>query len=379
VKVKIKEIGKVITGRTPPTQENSYWNSNDVPFVKPDDFKNDVATLDKYNTFISFDGLRKANKIPPHSVLVTCIGTIGKVVVTNRELATNQQINAIVPNDKIDARYLMYQILEKRAYLNHIANAPVVPIINKTNFENIEINLPSLSKQKEIAQTLDKVSELIELRKASIEKLDKLAQSIFIDMFGDPVENPKKLKEEKLGNLGNWKSGGTPSRTNKEYFKGEINWFTAGELNTLYVDNSIEKITDIAVKESSAKLFKKNTLLIGMYDTAAFKMSILKKDSTSNQAITNIEHEKNKVDVLWLFYALQLKKGVYLNSRRGVRQQNLSLTKIKNFTIILPDIKEQKKFVQTIEKIEAQKSLYEAELTKLKAAFDALMAQSFEG
>lgn len=304
---------------------------------------------------------------------------VGEVLYYKGKLEAYQR-TYVLHDIQAEVKYLFYFLKtywKRHTLKNEVGSA--TNYIKLGHIQKFELPFPSLTKQKEIAQTLDKASELIELRKATIQKLDELAQSTFIDMFGDPVENPKKLKEEKLENLGKWKSGGTPSRSNAEYFKGDINWFTAGELNTLYVDNSIEKITDIAVKESSAKLFKKNTLLIGMYDTAAFKMSILKKDSTSNQAITNIEHYENKVEVLWLFYALQLKKDVYLNSRRGVRQQNLSLTKIKNFTIILPDIKEQKIFAQTIEKIEAQKSLYESELTGLQATFDALLSQSFEG
>lgn len=301
-----------------------------------------------------------------------------EVYLTNNFMSTLRVANEYFYHQYIF--YAMYFLYKKRVVLNfQNQTTGIINLKLDRYLSTIKIKQVDLAKQIEIAKALHKAQELIELRKFSIEKLDELSKAIFIDMFGDPVKNPKKLKEEKLENLGNWKSGGTPSRSNAEYFKGDINWFTAGELNTLYVDNSIEKITDIAVKESSAKLFKKNTLLIGMYDTAAFKMSILKKDSASNQAITNIDHYENKVEVLWLFYALQLKKDVYLNSRRGVRQQNLSLTKIKNFTIILPDIKEQKKFSQTIEKIEFQKSLYEAELTGLQATFDALLSQSFEG
>ena len=166
--IKLKDIGKVVTGKTPSKRESSYWDSNDIPFVKPDDFKNDVSLVTKYNTYVSTDGSKKGNLIPKNSVLVTCIGTIGKVIINDREVTTNQQINSIIPNETIDVKYLMYQMLTKRKYLNHIANAPIVPIINKTTFENIEISLPPLKKQKQITKTLDKAKELIELRKESI-------------------------------------------------------------------------------------------------------------------------------------------------------------------------------------------------------------------
>ncbi len=375
--VKLKDIGKVITGKTPKTNIKEYWNSNDIPFVKPTDFINKITVLNKYKTYISNDGYQKTNRVPKNSVLVTCIGTIGKIATNDIDVATNQQINSIVPNEKINYKYLMFQMLEKKEYLNHIANAPVVPIINKTTFENIEINLPTLTKQKEIASVLDKAQELISLRTETIKKLDELSKSIFINMFGDPISNTKKYKQIKLSLLGKWTSGGTPHRANQNYFKGNLNWFTAGELNTLYVSKSKERITKVAIKESSAKLFKINTLLVGMYDTAAFKMSILKTESSTNQAIANLDYDDSKYNVLWIYYAFLLKKETYLNERRGVRQQNLSLTKIKNFFIINPKYSEQNKFAKIIEKIEEQKSLYEEELNKLEENFKALLQKSF--
>ena len=98
----------------------------------------------------------------------------------------------------------------------------------------------------------------------------------------------------KLGDLGVWKSGGTPSRNNPAYFTGNINWYSAGELNTMYLRGSVEKITKIAVAESSTKMFKKGSMLVGMYDTAALKMGILLEDSAANQACANIEPYSNE-------------------------------------------------------------------------------------
>ena len=89
-------------------------------------------------------------------------------------------------------------------------------------------------------------------------------------MFGDPLTNPKEWNIKRLEELGEWASGGTPSRNISKYFTGDIDWFSAGELNSLYLTESFEKITEEAVKNSSTKVFTKGSLLIGMYDTAAF-------------------------------------------------------------------------------------------------------------
>ncbi len=180
-------------------------------------------------------------------------------------------------------------------------------------------------------------------------------------MFGDPILNSKGYNYKKLEELGKWESGGTPSRKNSDYFKGTIPWYSAGELNSLYLYDSNEKITENAIKESSAKLFKKGSLFVGMYDTAAFKMGIATSDCSSNQACANILPNK-EVNVLWLYYILLEMKEFFLQNRRGVRQKNLNLGMIKGFEIPYATIDLQNKFatfVQQIDKSKFEMAIYE--------------------
>ena len=173
-------------------------------------------------------------------------------------------------------------------------------------------------------------------------------------MFGDPVANSKGWNLQKLESLGKWESGGTPSRKNADYFKGNIPWYSAGELNTLYLEDSIEKITEEAIKESSAKLFKKGSLFVGMYDTAAFKMGIAKEDCSSNQACANI-NPNSDTNVLWLYYELSEMKEFFLQNRRGVRQKNLNLGMIKGFEIPVPPLELQQQFASFVLQIDKSK------------------------
>lgn len=173
-------------------------------------------------------------------------------------------------------------------------------------------------------------------------------------MFGNPIYNTNNLPVKYLSDLGEWASGGTPSRTVIEYFEGDINWYSAGELNTLYLDNSMEKITQEAIKQSSAKLFKKGSMLVGMYDTAAFKMGILKEDSASNQACACIT-PNDKVNIIWLYYELQLMKEYFLSQRRGVRQKNLNLSMIKGFEVPIADKRMQDEFATFVNQIAKSK------------------------
>lgn len=193
MRAKLGEIGKVITGNTPKTSESENYSSNDIAFIKPSDIsENEISILSDAEFYISKSAKEKARVLPAGSILVTCIGIIGKVAITDIECAFNQQINAIIPfRDKCDSKYVAYAIQHLKPKLQNVANSAVVPIINKNQFSNIEIDLPSLDEQRRIAAVLDKVSDLIAKRREQLDKLDELVKARFVEMFGDCKTNPK--------------------------------------------------------------------------------------------------------------------------------------------------------------------------------------------
>lgn len=182
---KLGDIGKIITGNTPKTSESDNYSSNDIAFIKPSDIpENEIAILSDAEFYISESAREKARILPPGSILVTCIGIIGKVAITDIECAFNQQINAIIPYmDKCNPQYVAYTIQYLKPQLQTIANAAVVPILNKSQFSDIEIPLPPLDEQRRIAAVLDKVSDLIAKRREQLRKLDELVKARFVEMF----------------------------------------------------------------------------------------------------------------------------------------------------------------------------------------------------
>lgn len=203
-KVLIKEIGKVITGNTPSKSNLEYYDSNDIFFVKPDIINDlEVTNIEYTKEYISEKARNKARIVKKNTVFVTCIGTIGKIgIASGDEFAFNQQINAIEPNDRVLPRYLAYNLLFNKKRLINIANAPVVPIINKTQFENFSIDIDeNLDKQKDIINVLDRIKNLIYLRKKQLDELENLIKSQFIEMFGDPIINSKEWSKYKLDEI----------------------------------------------------------------------------------------------------------------------------------------------------------------------------------
>src|SRR5699024_7664032 len=110
MEVALHELGEIFTGNTPSKKNKNYWNSEDTVFIKPNDLNNNNLLLnDKNNEYISKEALAQARIVGRNSILVTCIGTIGKIAITtDAKTAFNQQINAIVPNKNVYTKYLAY-------------------------------------------------------------------------------------------------------------------------------------------------------------------------------------------------------------------------------------------------------------------------------
>ncbi len=120
-------------------------------------------------------------------------------------------------------------------------------------------------------------------------------------------------------------------------------------MNETFTRASKSFITQQGLKESNAKLFSKGSLLIGRYDTAALKMSILDKNAAFNQAIAGVKPHEN-IHLKFILYAIDSIKFEILHQRRGVRQKNLSLAKIKNIRLPIPQVSEQQGIVAILDK-----------------------------
>ena len=172
-----------------------------------------------------------------------------------------------------------------------------------------------------------------------------------------------------LGKVCEVQSGGTPRKSNKNYWNGNIPWYSSGELNDLYTSESKEKITKEGLENSSAKIFPRGSLLIGMYDTAAFKMSILHNDASFNQAICGVKPNKKILNEFLYLYFYQ-NREIYLNNRVGARQRNLNKGFINS--LLIPNISAEKQanIVKTIKDelniIESNKRLIEIYEQKIK-------------
>lgn len=179
---KLIDLGYVGTGTTPPMKNPDYYDNDDIPFIKPSDINdNEVSKITKSEFFISNKAKQKARIFPKNTILCVCIGSIGKIGITTTESSCNQQINYIIPNEKHNAKFLAYSLLFRKDELIRIgADGPVVPIINKSRFENIEINTFDYDKETKIANEIDGIKVNIDLKQKVINELDELIKSRFM-------------------------------------------------------------------------------------------------------------------------------------------------------------------------------------------------------
>lgn len=168
-----------------------------------------------------------------------------------------------------------------------------------------------------------------------------------------PFEIPENWVWCRLGDIYNSTSGGTPTRSNSEYWNGEINWFKSGELNDSVINTpSEEKITELGLVKSSATLFPAGTILIALYGATAGKLSILGVEGTTNQAVCGF-YENLFIDSRFLFYQFLFWREKYVSDSWGQAQPNISQTYLKNSAFCLPPQIEQERIVNKLDKLMA--------------------------
>lgn len=257
----MKELGEIITGNTPSKKIEEFWDSEDICFVKPDIISdNGVNEIFESNEYISEEARKKARVVSKDSIFITCIGSIGKIgIASDGEYAFNQQINAIVPNDKVMPKYLAYNLLYNKPRLVAIANAPVVPIINKSQFGDFAININTdKNEQSEIVDVLDRLTHIIKQRNEELSALDDLIKARFVELFGDL--KPTTTIARYISELRGGKSlAGTEECKNKVLKTGAatFGWFDPEQYK--YLPTDYEPLPEHKVETGDVIISRMNT------------------------------------------------------------------------------------------------------------------------
>lgn len=377
--VKISDIIDVRDG----THDSPKYVSSGYPLITSKNLVNGKIILDTVN-YISeadFININKRSKVENGDILYSMIGSIGNIAKVDQDPQfAIKNVALFKKSERIDNCYL-FHLLKSNVVNSQIdieSKGGTQKFVSLGILRNLKIPLPLLSEQKRIAELLDAADSLRQKDKALLEKYDQLAQSLFLEMFGDPVKNEKGWEKIVISSFTTVSSGSTPSRENDDNFNGKIPWVKTGEVNGKRIITTEESISHNALEKSSCKLYPIDSVIVAMYGQGKTRgqIGILGIEATTNQACAVILPSE-RMNSNFLFNQLLLCYDDLRKLGRGGNQPNLNSGLIKNYMVLCPPISLQNQFAKQVQLIERQKELTKKNLEKSEELFGALMGEVF--
>lgn len=246
------------------------------------------------------------------------------------------------------------------------------------NIESLKRNILSLALEGKLTDQLPSDGDSNSLIIESVKEKQKALKLKKAELHKPEEEDkvfsiPESWNWVKLSDISQIESGGTPSRGEKKYWNGTIPWLKIGDLNSKYVTNSSEFITELGLNNSSARVFKKGTILYTIFATIGV-VSVLDIDASTNQAIAGLTFF-GKIDRDYLYYVLVGLKDVLVGKSHGMTQSNINLTILKNVFIPMPPLEEQKRIVAKLDEIFAELDKIDEKQTRLATIQEKMEAK----
>lgn len=300
----------------------------------------------------------------------------GNVNLASGKFHATEHAVVVQPKIEMNVHWLYYAL--NAMNLGQYATGAAQPGLAVSKLETLSIEIPNISEQNKIAQTLCKVEQLVNFRKQQLAKLDGLVKARFVEMFG-VVHNSVLYPYVPVKSFTSVVSGGTPNRNVSEFWNnGGIRWVKTTELQNNVICNTDEKITQAGLDNSSAKIIPPNTVLIAMYGQGKTRgmTGYTSIECATNQACACIlPCEQFNQNYLWRYMILSYDK--LRDMAKGGNQPNLNIGIIKNFPVLKPPIELQNDFAAFAERVDQQKQTIQQSLEKLELMKKALMQEYF--
>lgn len=386
---KLGEVASFFRGLTYSGKDEVSFSNNIVLRSNNIDLNTNTIIFDELKFISDSIIIPKDKKLKKNSIFM-CMSNgsklhLGKVAFIDKEYpyAFGGFMGLIVPKeDELMPKMAYYYFCSQKfkTYLSSIGNGANINNIKFVDIAKDTIPIPPKSTQLSIVSELDKINELIRLKKEQLKDYENLAQSIFYEMFGDPVGNEKGWEVKKLGEVCSVGTGSTPNRKNKEYYEhGIYPWVKSTEVCNLPIYSVEEFITEEALQNTNCGLYPKDSILMAMYGQGKTRgqVGLLKIEACTNQAVAAIVPSK-KINSIFLYRHLMLMYEHIRDMARGGNQANLNLTIVRSIQILLPPLPLQHLFAQRIEQIERQKSAVQKSITDLETLLASRMQYWFE-
>lgn len=369
------------SGGTPRRGSSNFYGGK-IPWAKIGDLASHEGVVRETEEQITPEGLEAIGGriFPPGTLLLAMYGSVGKTAIAGCEMSANQAILGIRPRSEsqLDCSFL-------RRWLNYIQPALVAKArgvaqanISKSIVEHLEIPLAPIGTQRKISAILDKADAIRRKRQETIALTEQFIRSTFLEMFGDPVTNPKCWPEVTIGDVASVRTGKTPSRDIPENYGGTVPWVKTTEVRGGVIYDSEEHLSSVGLK--GMEIFPEGSILIAMYGQGATRgrVAVLGVQAATNQACAALLPGP-LVDRNFLWTYLQLSYGALREISRGGNQLNLNLSLVRSFPLPLPPLLLQQKFAAVRSRIDAlaQKSIGAAHLSD--SLFKSLVQRAFSG
>lgn len=390
-KVKISNLCDINVGKTPSRSNPSYWGEGSSWLSIAD--MNQGSIIEKTKETITERAIKecKCKIVSANTVLFSFKLSIGKVGITKVPMYTNEAIAAFPIKDptKLDTKFLSY-VLKSADYSVSSNKAVMGNTLNKELLEKIEIPLPSIEEQKSIVEILDQADSIRQTRKQVINLLDEYMKSVFLEMFGDPVENEKRWVVKRLKDISiKILSGTTPKGGNQVYVKKGVLFLRSQNVwrNRLDLDDVayINEETHKKMRNSSLEykdLLMTKTGRINTENSSLGRAAIYLGESNRANINGHVYLIRLKNDAIHEFVLFILTTNEYREYIRktcvgGIDKRQINKVHLEEFPIISPPDELQNKFAKIVQDIESLKQNMLKQAIELDNQFQALMQKCF--
>lgn len=378
------EICSISSGGTPKRSNNDFYFPATIPWVKIGDLGKHIY-VSKTKEFISKDGLVSIGNrtFPKGTILLAMYGaTLGKTGIADIELSANQAILGI---NSLDANilsniYLKYWLDFNVDRFQFQGKGGTYKNLSKTYISGLTIMLPDINRQLEIINRFEKIQELIQKRNQTIELLDEYLIAVFIEMFGDPNENPFNWKKLTLADVTNKISDGT--HKTPTYVNEGIVFISATNVNNNKIDwDKVKYITGEEYKQLLSRGIPELGDIFMTKSGTLGRTAVIDKDMKFSfyESLALLKVDKQKIESYFLNQLLNTNAVQFnlMKKKKGIAVKHLHLRVIKKIEVIIPPIEIQVKFKEVFLKIEYQLEQLLKSKQLLEEQFESLIYQTF--
>ncbi len=358
--MKLAEVCRIVGGGTPSKKNKAYYSGN-IPWASVRDMNNPILTSTEFR--ISDEAVRESatNVIPAGEVIISTHVGLGKVCILAQDTAINQDLKAVIPTVDIDRRYLYHWFVSQAPKLVAAGKGATVKGVTVKFVLDLDIPIPSRNSQQSIAKQLSLVLECVKKRQAQLARLDALAKSLFVEMFGDPVENPRGWRIARLGEFVLFQTSG--SRGWAKYYSedGEIFITIKNVKNTRINLSEVQHVQPPKGAETERTRVREGDLLISITAdlgrTGVVTKEVADAGAYVNQHLVCIRLKQKDIDPVYVAHYLESPAGKtqFRQKNQNAVKAGLNFNSIQSLAIALPPIVAQREFRSNIEAIDKSK------------------------